>query len=340
MQKRRQLLFTAAFVLMLVLPYPLYVLLSGLTDRTNYENRTLTTWQDVLTASFSQKPSAFEEFLGDHAAFRNEFMTLNAGIDYRLFHTVQSGEVLLGKENWLFYRNVEDSASLDDYQGLNVYPPEQMAELARALTALSDKLAARGTRFVLLLAPNKERVYARYMPDSVPVVGRTKADVLVEYLRANTAVEVLYPLEQLRQESKARQVYYKYDTHWNNAGALLAARQLSEAFAGCTAVSAQGEPLQDLAYVSATYRTLPADVFFAVEGTPTPTGQSLLMLHDSFGLALQPLLEQAYGCTFVNYNAFNTLDMNLPCDVFVMEVAERYTNQLLPCAQRMAAQMG
>ena len=35
-----------------------------------------------------------------------------------------------GRDEWLFYKNVYDSRSLDDYQGLNLYSPEQLGQIA------------------------------------------------------------------------------------------------------------------------------------------------------------------------------------------------------------------
>ena len=124
----KQKIFITAFLLALLLPFPLYALLHGALDTANYENRDFASWQSVADAPLRKKPAIFESWLNDHAAFRNQFMTLHAGLNYTLFHTVQSGEVLLGKEDWLFYKNVSDSKSLDDYQGLNAYSEEQMRQ--------------------------------------------------------------------------------------------------------------------------------------------------------------------------------------------------------------------
>ena len=145
--------------------------------------------------------------LGDHAAFRNQFMTLNAAFNYRLFGTVQSSEVLLGREEWLFYKNVSDSRSLDDYQGLNPYSPAQLDQIAADLSALQQLLAQRGVQLVLLVAPNKEGVYSEYMPAGVPQVGATKAQLLVQHLQENTSVPVVFPQAELGEAAGQVQVY-------------------------------------------------------------------------------------------------------------------------------------
>ena len=142
MRGRVHIWFIALFFAALVLPFPLFWLLRGGLDTSNHENRTLTSWQDVAEAPWSEKTAVFEEMLGDHAAFRNQFMTLNAAFNYRLFGTVQSSEVLLGRDEWLFYKNVSDSRSLDDYQGLNPYSPEQLGQIAAHKSAASGAIFA------------------------------------------------------------------------------------------------------------------------------------------------------------------------------------------------------
>ena len=332
-------IFVVVFLLALVLPYPLYWALDGFVDDANYENRPLASWKEVQSSPLREKPQAIEEILGDHAAFRNEWMALNAGLNLRLFGTVQSENVLLGQEGWLFYKNVSDSHSLDDYQGINPYTHEQLQQLSEQLAQLQKNLAAKGTQLVVLIAPNKEHVYAQYMPQSIPRVAQeTKAEKLVQHLTQTTAVPVVYPLQPLIEKSKTQQVYYQYDTHWNDAGALLAAQLVQQA-AGVpgtlelfTLAQSSKPPLADLAYSSATHRFLPQDVSFDAlppQSGAAPADKTLLMLQDSFGEGMQEIIASQYAqSTFVHFNALDTLSFSAAPDVFVFQVAERYTDRL------------
>lgn len=359
-------LFIAAFVLALCLPFPLYALCYSSLDTENYENRTLTSWQDVTDAPFEQKPGVFEDFLNDHAAFRNQFMTLNASINYHVFGTVQSSDVLLGKNEWLFYKNVSDSKSLDDYQGLNLYTDEQLAQIAENLTALESALAEKGIEFAVLIAPNKEGVYSENMPSDIPAAqGATKAEALVQYLKANTDVTVVYPKQVLIEGKALAPAYYKQDTHWNSYGAFLATQELALAldwdtslFEGCEPVISDEEPVRDLANISATYHVLQPDVSYQMEGfaqglsvetwesdlvqteftsTSESGGPSLLMLRDSFGGAMLEYLAAVTGeSRIVHLNAFTQQEFSdWQPDVFVFEIAERSTDRFLDYLPRL-----
>lgn len=366
MRHHEQRWFIALFFALLVLPFPLFWLMRDGLDTTNHENRQLTSWQDVKQASWHEKTSVFEEMLGDHAAFRNQFMTLDAALNYRLFGTVQSSEVLLGSDEWLFYKNVSDSSSLDDYQGLNAYSPEQLSQIASDLSLLQQALAGHGVQLVVLIAPNKEGIYSEYMPDSIPQLGATKAQLLAQYLQQNTDVPVAFPQQQLRDAARTFQVYYKQDTHWNDAGALIGCQALQQAlgqdvsaFEGVSFETAEGQPKRDLADISATYAVLQPDtpvqvtVFLEQNVLQGPVAEdemgyritascaqaqgSLVMLRDSFGEGMIPYLSKCYANSlYLHLNVFDETALDeMQNGVFVFEIAERNTDRLLDYLPRM-----
>lgn len=344
----------AGFAALLLGPALLWVPLRPLMDTQNHENRTLASLPDADTP-LKEWPAAIEEWLGDHAPFRNEFLTLRAGAG-RLLGSLDSTDVLLGRDGWLFLKDVGDSSSLSDYQGLTAYTPEEQAALAAGLTELQKTLAARGIRLAVLFAPAKEGVYAEKLPASIPAVHRpTRVQALTAYLQAETAVPVLFPLEALRQAAAGQQVYYKYDTHWNDAGAWLAAQQLLVALdrpsrSGWPAVTA--DPARtapaDLANMCGSWAFCGDDVYFAVDAPRAAAdgdinaellhyagaGEgTLLLVRDSFGAALAPHLAQGFAQTLAvhgNRLSQETLDAGLPAppDAVVIETAERFSNDL------------
>ena len=353
-RKGARRLLAGGFAALLAGPCLLWPLARTVCDTTNHENRTLAPFPS-LADGVDGWPAAFEEWLGDHAPFRNQFLTIKSGAD-RLVGTLDSANVLLGKEGWLFLKDVSDSKSLSDYQGLTAYTAGETQAMAGSLAALSDALAAKGSRLVLLFAPAKEGVYSRYMPGSVPVVSRpTRVEALAEAL-AETGVPVLFPLEELADAAQKRQVYYKYDTHWNEAGAWLAAQLTLEALGRPydaawpeMAPDPDKAPLTDLANMCGSWAFCTDDVYWALEAEAAEctlweaggeiaryAGEgegSLLLARDSFGEALAPWLAQGFAGTTVlhgNQMQVETLlewQPEVP-DVVVLEVAERFADNL------------
>lgn len=359
--RRCRLALLGGFAVLLFLPGPLWLALRGGLDRSNHENRALAPFPAGQSAPGLQEwPAAFDAWLGDHAPFRNQCMTLNARANWAL-GSLDSSDVLLGKEHWLFLRDVSDSSSLLDYQGLTAYTPEELAACRVTLTALQTALARRGCRLAVVLAPAKEGVYSQYMPDTIPAVSRpTKVQALAAYLQAETDLALLWPQQALREAAKTQQVYYRYDTHWNEAGAWLAASGLLELLGRPALPFEQAEFVPDaaaiapadLANVSGAWALCTDDVYYTADlprGSCTLTESggnitrwqgggegSLVLIRDSFGEALGPFLTARFesalalhGSALAPEELLAQLDA-LPAfpDVVVLEVAERFSDNL------------
>ena len=343
------------FAALLAGPNLLWPILRGSCDTVNHENRTLASFPDA-ESSLTQWPTAFEAWLSDNAPFRNEMLVLKAEVD-RSIGTLDSSDVLQGKDGWLFLKDVGDSKSISDYQGLTAYSDAEKAELSALIQQLNDELSARGSRLLILFAPAKEGVYSDRMPASIPIVSRpTQVQELSTYLQANTTCPVLFPLPELTEAAAAQQVYYKYDTHWNNAGAWLAAQKT---LAALDMPAAQDWPLfltepeipcpADLAAMCGRWNMASDDVYLEpdvptaerIEGSDGAElmrfsgsgSNSLLLARDSYGAALAPYLAEGFHDTLVLHGNVLTVDTLLAeqttiPDTVVIEVAERFCGDL------------
>ena len=56
------------------------------------------------------------------------------------------------------------------------------------------------------------------MADGDYTVGTTAADILTDYIKANTDVKVINVKDGLIPAKEAGQLYLKTDTHWNQLG--------------------------------------------------------------------------------------------------------------------------
>lgn len=356
-------LFLAGFLAMLLLPGPLWLALRGGVDSENHENRALAAFPAGV--ALQQWPAAFEDWLGDHAPFRNQWMGLNARINWAL-GSLDSTDVLRGKQNWLFLKDVSDSKSLSDYQGLTVYTEAEQQEFVQVLTQLQQALQRRGSRLAVVLAPAKEGVYSQYLPDSIPAVARpTRVQALAGALQG-AGLAVVWPQQALIEASQGQQTYYKYDTHWNNAGAFLAAGQLLEAlglphtpYAPALVAPQPGvQAPKDLANVSAAWALCTDDLYYEVDAPKARLASAsadgyiaryqgqgqgaLLLVRDSFGEALAPFAAAPFASALVLHGnalgagALQSEQAALP-DVVVLEAAERYSDNLLSQARAVLA---
>ncbi|MCI9589673.1 MAG: alginate O-acetyltransferase [Lachnospiraceae bacterium] len=250
-------LMVIIFVLFLAVP-GLWITVEGLTGNaevfSDAEQRMLTEFPSEITwDNLDSFADQVEDYINDHAPYRDELVAFNAGLDYHLFHATDTPSVILGKNGWLFYAGQN---SAEDFRGLGGRTEEWHQEVAALVNAVNAGLEAQGIEFIILLAPNKERIYQEYMPDYMEIVNeKNRLDVLADYLRESTSVPVVYPKECF--EDKSYQWYYKTDTHWNNAGGFLAGQELIEALGGT---------VTDISEVDVTY-------------TPRGTGDLVRMAH-------------------------------------------------------------
>lgn len=138
-----------------------------------------------------------------------------------------SSVTLFGNNGYLFHQNENDGSPLHDYLGDNHFSKDELGAIAKNLEGVKKKVEGKDAKFVVMIIPNKEIVYAEYMPSYIKRDDTvTKADLLVEYLRANTDIDVVYVKDSLLAGKDKFPVYYKTDTHTNMVGSLFAVADL------------------------------------------------------------------------------------------------------------------
>ena len=154
-------------------------------------------------------------------------ITANSAIDYYAFHTSSNKDTVLGKDGWLFYNG---DATMAIYKGQRLYSEEQLATMAANVQRTSDNLARQGTKYVVMICPEKERIYPEYMPDYYgEPAALNQLDQVGNYLKEHTTVPIVCPYDDLmkaKEEYPDRLLYYKTDSHWNEWGGYIATRAL------------------------------------------------------------------------------------------------------------------
>ena len=202
MNKRtKAYIFAAMFMGMMVLPRLLFIPLKDYVDTENYENRVYQEKPVLRVRGIKTYPGLYDAYFNDHLAFKNPLVAFVKLADIRVFGEVSSDAVLMGQDDWMFYKlKNENEDSLADYQGTNRYPEEKLECFARLLEQADHHLASRDIKLILYIVPNKEQVYSEYMPSGIKVVNEeSKADRLFEYLRDHTDADVYYPLEEFKR---------------------------------------------------------------------------------------------------------------------------------------------
>lgn len=172
----------------------------------------------TLRSMAAVTPQDFNSRFADTLPIRqNLIQTVNA-LRYR-FLSSSDDMVQLGRDGWLYLTQ-------DVQQPANATAAWQTR--AAAVIQLSDALQARGVKLVLAVSPSKARIHPEHL------LGTTlPSDMQAGYAGfANTlergGVSVVHLETALGAAAKQQEVYYRTDTHWNTAGARVAARALAQ----------------------------------------------------------------------------------------------------------------
>lgn len=365
MKKSIQFIYIGMFIILIMVPVLLFSVIGKKLDTTSYENRTLATMPTLSPETITTFPSSFESYFNDNLPFKNQLVFLNGLFDYRVMRTSSSDSVIVGKHGWLFYKGaqVNDEDPVSDYNGSNLFTDDQLKTIAQNMVAAKEELASRNMDFVIMIAPNKERVYSEYMPSiyGEPAAWGRMAQV-VDYLKNNTDLKVVCPYDQImayREAHPSDQLYYKYDTHWNNLGAYIGGQALNKTLGFDmpsldTLNQIEGSvPRYDLATLIHLGNVLEDDPAYVLDGYTTHKAEikkndtatefrgtvqdgaaddrKLFIIGDSFSTMMFQYVACNFDSSYLNFYYNYNLDMleKEKPDVVVYETVERYLNNML-----------
>ena len=257
---------------------------------------------------------------------------------------MESNEVLLGKDGWLFYKATGDGTPLYDYMGINHFSEEELAKVYDNLVAIGDGISARGMDVIFMTVPNKEQVYSEYMPDTVDKINdKSRLDELTEYIESKGGLIAdrygyVDTSKVLRSCKDIYPLFYRTDTHWTECGSYLALMELRRAMdqrvtpIDEVVFTDKGGFVGDLAKISGS-RDEYSDVNPVIDASSinddSTKDQVMLIIGDSFGDAMihsaKHFYKEVYWVRLKEYT--DELDRYEP-DVVVVECVERYLSDL------------
>ena len=224
--KNRFVLILILFLCFLIMPNIIYKIFYENFDHINYENRTLASNPILVSTNINEYPKSYEEYFNDYLPFKTELVKLKNLSDIFVFKNIISDRVLLGKEKYLFvkwYNLIEQYIVMKEYN----FNEKELEISKNNLIHFRDELKKKNINFILMVCPDKQSIYFEYMPNYIKRKStKNDTDIFVEYIKNNTDIKVVYPKEELLKYKNKYQLYYKYDSHWNNLGAYIGYAEL------------------------------------------------------------------------------------------------------------------
>lgn len=187
------------------------------------ENRNLAPLPVLSAATLPDFPQQFEAYYNDRLAFKPLLVQLRSIIKYLCWGTSGSAQVGVGNDGFLFLLG-----SRMDWicKSESPFSPAQLEQWQAALKLRSDRLSRQGISYFFVVAPEKPSIYPDLVPASLrPVRVRSGIDQLEACAYGKFQFLNLKPALRAARKS-AGQVYFRTDTHWNDEGAYSAYREI------------------------------------------------------------------------------------------------------------------
>lgn len=250
---------------------------------------------------------------------------------------IGSTQLLLGKDNWLFYKREDDGQPIWDYMGINHYSSNELIQIALNLTQMRDYFREQGVDFYVMTVPNKEIVYAEYMPDTIVRVNDvSRGQQVADYIKENTDLIYIYPKQAFLDVKERHQVYYTTDTHWNQKGAFVGLQEIfKEAYGTYADLDSVNFKIHaddyagDLALIGDITDKYGIDTVYVFDSSTADASQyrdeTALVVGDSFSGFLSIVAEGYYKKVHWIDTAEFTMDMvtKYDADVIIWETGER-----------------
>ena len=312
----------------------------------NSNGNAFDSFQDAF-ANLQIKLNSFTETL----FLRDTFISANTALTTFLTGGtyMESTQVLLGKDDWLFYKTQNDGYPIWDYMGINHLTEEQLQAAAANLTNTRDYLQKeKGVTFIAVTIPNKEIVYEEYMPDTIARINEvSRGEQLASYIQQNTDITYVYPLDAFLEYKSSYPLFYKTDTHWNHIGAFVGVQEIFKAAYGDNAspdtvsfAEVQTDFAGDLAVIAQVADDYEIDTVYEFDKSSIESRQkreeTAIVVGDSFGGFLSVIASGYYE----NVHWIDTDDFTVSmidefgADVVIWETVERlqetfFTDSLL-----------
>lgn len=141
----------------------------------------------------------------------------------------RDGMFITGRNGRMFLAR-DSSHLLDQHSGRLQITPAQLDAWRGLLERRVAALAARDCAYLMLIAPNAHSVYPEDLPARVRTAPERPVHRLLSHLSEHDlSRHVVYPLAELLERKRRREVYPRTESHWNELGAFVVYQSIAAA---------------------------------------------------------------------------------------------------------------
>lgn len=358
-------LYIVLFMSFLVLPTALFLAIG--TSTKNTENRVTSEFPKFENKTIDEYISSLDSFYSDNIPYKSDIVNFQKKFKIKLFNEIDDPKVIIGKDEWLFYKGDDGISSINDFMGVTKFSDDELNLHVDIFKSLEEECSKRGIKLVVLIGPNKSSIYGNKMPDKYEIIDNLNASRQLADALTNEGIYALYPHEELKQ-SADYYTYYKYDTHWNDVGSFIVSQLVLDRLCldsvslnevNISEYSRNGGDLANMLAMSndfvndkgylVSYKTeidykqinnkeTGSPIAYTIYQCDNSINDSNLFYYgDSFATAIKPYLCKNFSKSYFMHRNDIITEFSMPAkgDVIILETVERYTKSLAVDAQNL-----
>ena len=325
-----------------------------------YEQRSRASLPALRTARY-EYPEQFDAFVRDNLGGRDRLIRWHNLLKFHVFRESPVRPVIVGRKEWLFYSWPDDGLDIRNFSGRWPHRPSDIERWLDSQDTRDREYTRLGSRYLIAVAPDKQSVYPEFVPARFGPPAPGVLAKLLQHLGAHPRLQVLDLTPVLRRRRDELQLYYKADSHWNGQGAFLAAQAIADRLR--QSLPSVGT-IRDDDYVRADVpikggellnmlgldlnvsdrmflyqrrtggaRQITEERSHGVWVQPNSGLPTAVLIGDSFGVALAPILADAFSRLHYHLNTQGAPDPGLVererPEVVVLITVERYLLKLI-----------
>ena len=217
--RRRTLYRVISFIFVLILIIPCTGILR--------EKRNVELIAEMENRTISGKPSAtlfsakffseVEEWFNDRLLGRKDLIRLWSSINGKLFNTLISKEIVMGKDGFLFFPFYLNDKIVDQEKKIET------------LVKIKELCKESGAGFTVFIAPPGEWVFPELIPSKYEAVDLKKLERTTGEVFSKNGIDYCFVGQKFVDDfvlEERKGLYYQGDYHWNDKGAYYGAKNL------------------------------------------------------------------------------------------------------------------
>lgn len=171
--------------------------------------------------NFDEYSSEFIKWFNDNYGLRGFFIRAKTQIDFTLFN--MSTHLYIGKNQWLFYKNVIDK----EQPAVELFLQKNADNVIAGIDQMAQDLKKKNIQLIISVQPMKNVFYGDQLPNGIkPPTSDRQVNYLIERLKVMGNIIFINSFSLLQNAVGKREIFHKTDFHWNDPAAYEVAKNL------------------------------------------------------------------------------------------------------------------